>query len=157
MARVYLDTSFVSACVTTRTDASSVYRRDESEQWLTVQRPLHDVFVSAEVIAELDNPAYPNRQAALAHAADIPRLALTDEVRGVAHVLVRDRVMPGPETAGDAVHVAVATVHAIDYLLSWNVRHLANPNKVEHLRRVCRKLGLTPPDIRTPEMLWRQP
>lgn len=61
--------------------------------------------------------------------------------------------MPGP-VAGDAVHVAIATVNSLDYLLSWNVRHLANPNKVEHLRQVCHQFGLTPPIILTPEMIW---
>ncbi len=61
--------------------------------------------------------------------------------------------MPGP-VAGDAIHVATAAVHRIEYMLSWNVRHLANPNKVDHLRQVCRRLGLVSPLILTPDMLW---
>ena len=48
--------------------------------------------------------------------------------------------MPGPPV-GDAIHVAVACIHSIDYLLSWNVRHLANPNKLLHLRRSASALG----------------
>ncbi len=63
--------------------------------------------------------------------------------------------MPGP-VAGDAVHVSVACVHGVDYLLTWNVRHLANPNKLEHLAAVCLRLGLTPPRIVTPDMLWKE-
>jgi len=38
--------------------------------------------------------------------------------------------------------------------MSWNVRHLANPNKTAHLRAVCRRLGLVPPQIVTPDLLW---
>jgi hypothetical protein len=53
MARVYLETSFVSACVTDRQDAASVYRHDVSNRWWAEQRARHEVSISAEVIAEL--------------------------------------------------------------------------------------------------------
>ena len=52
------------------------------------------------------------------------------------------------------MHVAAATIHRADYLLSWNVRHLANPNKVRHLTTICIRLGLLPPQIVTPDLLW---
>src|SRR5207248_7968387 len=80
-------------------------------------------------------------------------LPIDDEVRGLARILIQERVMPGP-LAGDAIHVAVACWHAIDYLLSWNVRHLANPNKLVHLRTVCLRAGYLPPRIVTPDFLW---
>jgi hypothetical protein len=81
-------------------------------------------------------------------------LPLTQEVRGLAKTLVREKVMPGPDGSGDAVHVAVATVHRMNFVLSWNVRHLANVNKLEHLRVICQRLGYIPPVITTPEVLW---
>ena len=61
--------------------------------------------------------------------------------------------MPGP-VAGDAIHVAAAAVHGVEYMLSWNVRHLATPNKIEHLGRVCARAGLLAPRILTPDLLW---
>jgi hypothetical protein len=85
--------------------------------------------------------------------AEVPALDINDDAVGVAEIFVHEKVMPGP-VAGDAIHIAVATVHGMDYVLSWNVRHLANPNKVEHLRIVSRRLGLVPPAIVTPDMLW---
>lgn len=39
-------------------------------------------------------------------------------------------------------------------MLTWNVRHLANPNKLKHLREICRRVGLIPPKIVTPDLLW---
>jgi hypothetical protein len=87
--------------------------------------------------------------------ADLPLLDIDEDVTGVAEVLVREYVMPAP-TVGDAVHVAACAVHDVEYLLSWNVRHLANPNKAAHLQRVCRRLGLIPPQIITPEFLWEE-
>jgi hypothetical protein len=62
--------------------------------------------------------------------------------------------MPGPVEEGDALHVAVAVVHQMDFVLTWNVRHLANPNKRTHLRTVCARCGYTIPELVTPEDLW---
>jgi len=61
--------------------------------------------------------------------------------------------MPKPATEGDALHVAVATIYGMDYVLTWNVRHLANPNKRTHFGIVCMRLGLAAPMLITPDLL----
>ena len=83
----------------------------------------------------------------------IPLLPVNEDVRGLAKILVSRKVMPGP-VAGDAIHVAVATMQGMEYMLTWNVRHLANANKLEHLRIICRRVGYVPPQIVTPDILW---
>lgn len=88
--------------------------------------------------------------------AEVPLIDIDEEVRGLASIFVAERVMPAP-IAGDAIHVAAACVHEIEYVLSWNVRHLANPNKAEHLRVVCVRAGYLPPRIVTPDLLWEPP
>ena len=153
MARVYLETSFVSACVTDRIDAGSVYRKQASLEWWQGQRFRHGLHVSDEVIAELSHPNYPHRDAAMHWIAGVPVLPINPEAAGLATVLIQERAMPAP-LAGDALHVAAATVHRMDYVLSWNVRHLANPNKVRHLAVICLRLGFAPPQIVTPDLLW---
>ncbi len=153
MATVYLETSYVSACVTDRTDAGSLYRREASLDWWNTQAPRHSLYVSAEVLAELSVPSYTKSQEALAFIRRVPLLEISEEVRGLAQILVNEKVMPEP-VAGDAVHVAVTCVANVEYLLTWNVRHLANPNKVVHLQAICLRLGLVPPRILTPDMLW---
>lgn len=80
-------------------------------------------------------------------------LELTIEVEQFAELLVKERVMPGPSKSGDAIHVAVATIHRMDFMLTWNVKHLSNPNKQTHLAVICMRAGLTPPMIVTPDML----
>jgi hypothetical protein len=100
----------------------------------------------------LSDPGFPQRQQALDMLRGIPLLEISDEVLGLAEVLVREKVMPGP-VAGDALHVAVATWHEVDFILTWNVRHMANPNKRTHLTTVCLRLGLVPPQIVTPDLL----
>ncbi|MHB1157811.1 MAG: PIN domain-containing protein [Phycisphaerales bacterium] len=154
MARVYLETSFISACVTTRRDVASQYRRQASTDWWKNEAFRHELFTSAETLAELSNPAYPQRRRALTLLNDVPLIDLSDEIMGFAATLVRQKVMPGP-VQGDAIHVAAACVGQMDYILSWNVRHLANQNKVNHLRVVCLRTGLIPPRIITPELLWQ--
>jgi hypothetical protein len=90
----------------------------------------------------------------LASVSEVGLLPITVAVEELAQTLVREKVMPGPEDAGDAIHVAAATVHRIDFLLTWNQHHLANRNKSQHLRAICRRAGFEPPDIITPPMLW---
>jgi hypothetical protein len=151
--KVYLETSFVSACVSTRTDPKSIYRRDTSVEWWSTQRKYHEIFVSEEVFKELSSPTYPNSARAMALIDGIPLLPLNEEVARIAELLIREKLMP-QQLGGDTVHVAVATVHAMQYILSWNVRHLANPNKRERLKKVLFRLGRIAPEIMTPDLLW---
>jgi len=80
-------------------------------------------------------------------------LEQTPAVAALADLLVKEQVMPAPSVAGDALHVAAATIHRMDYLLTWNVRHLANPNKRTHFAVICMRLGLAPPQLVTPDLL----
>ncbi|HEV2294263.1 MAG TPA: hypothetical protein VGR35_10425 [Tepidisphaeraceae bacterium] len=152
MARVYLETSFISACVSTRTDVSSLYRKQESLSWWADRSREHALFISSEVARELSHPAYPRREQAMKMIEEVPVLELTPAAMEFARVLVIEKVMPAPEL-GDAAHVAIATLAGIEYMVSWNVRHLANIKKVAHLNRVCAAHGHTPPRIVTPEMM----
>lgn len=154
MSRVYLETSFFSACVWDRADVKSLAFQSESRRWWVQRRSSYQLFVSPEVIRELSDPAFTNRVDALQLAGECELLDITEDVRGLSRLLVREKVMPGPHDAGDAIHVAVAIVHACDFLLTWNVRHLANPNKVSHLRLVSLRAGFAVPELVTPEYLW---
>ena len=127
--------------------------RETSIEWWETQQPKHELFISAEVVAELADPAFTHREAALLMLRGLAVLELSPDVRGLARALVYEKVMPGPAVSGDAIHVAAATVHRIDYLLTWNARHMANPNKRTHFATICLRLGLVPPQIVTPDLL----
>lgn len=154
MPKVYLETSFFSACASDRKDPKSIARQEESRRWWVQQRVQHDLCFSDEVLRELSDSRFRKREDALALTVGILKLPTTPDVVGLAKILVRERVMPGPAEEGDAFHVATATVHEVEYILSWNVKHLANVNKVKHLREVCRRAGYVPPTIVTPDLLW---
>jgi len=153
MARVYLETSFFSACVSVRTSAKSLAWRETSNEWWQTQAARHELHVSDEVVAELSYPGFAQGPAALGMLRGLRLLKLNAEARGLAEILVREKVMPRPAVSGDALHVAAATVHGMDYLLTWNVQHMANPNKRTHFGMLCLRLGLIPPQIVTPDLL----
>lgn len=153
MATVYLETTIPSALVSTRTDPASVYRREATQSWWQDQLGRYDVWTSDAVVLELEQGAWPGQREALQRVEPLRRVPISDEVLGVARRHIRERLVPA-DLAGDATHLAAVCVYEMDYLLTWNIRHLANPNKTAHLAAVNRRMGLVTPQIVTPEMLW---
>jgi hypothetical protein len=152
-ASVCIETTIPSAYVSTRGDAASMHRREETRRWWTEQLPLYDGFVTENVLLELKQGNWPGQADALMLVEPLPRLIVDDEVIAVATRYVQERLVPA-DLSGDAAHLAAACVHEMDFLLTWNIRQLANPNKLDHLTIVNRRLGLLTPKIVTPEMLW---
>jgi len=152
---VYAETSFFSECVTIRTGPIDLGRRMTSQNWWTKQSRSFDLFISNEVIRELSDKRFPDavRDPAMRMISNMAALDLNSDVFALAKALVDGRVMPGPAVQGDAVHVAVSAVHGMDYLLTWNQKHLANPNKRTHWAVICARFKLSSPQIVTPDLL----
>ena len=79
-------------------------------------------------------------------------LAVGDEATRLAGELVRRGALP-TKAAVDAFHIGIAAAHQIDYLLTWNCKHIANATMRGTIEAICRSAGLTPPIICTPEEL----
>ena len=152
-ARVYIATTVPSAHVATRTDAGSVHRRNVTREWWASQLAQYDCWVSDNVELELRNGDWPGKDEAIRLITPLRRLDIDAEVLGVAGKYIDEKLVPA-NLGGDATHLAVACVHEVDFLLTWNIRHLANPNKMNHLIVINRRLSLLTPQIVTPEMLW---
>jgi hypothetical protein len=150
---VYIETSVPSAYATTRSDPGSVHRRTLTRDWWRDQLRLYDVWTSDAVLVELANDDWPGKADAIALIDPLPRLEINEDVVAVAGRYIAERLVPA-DLSGDAVHLAAASVHEMDFLLTWNIRHLANPNKMEHLTVINRRLRLLTPAVVTPEMLW---
>ncbi len=82
----------------------------------------------------------------------IPELEITPETLVLANRLVADGALPR-ESLDDATHLAVAAINEIDYLLTWNCRHLDNAEKKPLMRKVCAIAGYPCPEICTPQEL----
>ncbi len=88
----------------------------------------------------------------LAALAGVGILRTTEEAEILARALLVEHALPG--AAGiDALHVAVATVHGMDMLLTWNLSHIANAETMPMVARVLRSQGYEPPLICTPDQL----
>lgn len=153
LARVYIETSVPSAFVSTRTDPGSLYRRDVTRRWWTEQIELSEVFISDNVVVELADGDWPGQEEALDLVKSIPKLVIDDSILAIMETYIRERLIP-EAPGGDALHLAVACAHAVDFLLTWNIRHLANPNKLTHLKVINGRLRIVTPQIVTPDAIW---
>jgi hypothetical protein len=77
---------------------------------------------------------------------------VTEDAKALAKAIMAAGMLP-PHAFPDAAHVAASAVHAIDYLLTWNCKHLANAQIARRIAIVCEKLGHKMPIICTPEEL----
>jgi hypothetical protein len=150
--RVYLETTVVSY-VTARPsrDVVRLAHQQITRDWWS-GRARFELHVSEAVLLEArggDPAAAAERLAVL---RDIPVLDVTPESGDLARRLVRDHAVPAI-AAADALHVAVAVVNGMHFLLTWNCRHIANVLSRRRIERSCRLAGLAPPIICTPEEL----
>ena len=79
-------------------------------------------------------------------------LDISDEVRTLADNLMAFGAVP-PSEPRDALHIAVAAFHGVQYLVTWNFKHIANAALRSRIELVCREAGFEPPIICTPEEL----
>ena len=80
---------------------------------------------------------------------DYPLLEVTETVDDLASEFMAKSNLP-PKAADDAIHIAVATVNNLDYLLTWNCKHIANAQIEKKLWEICSNLGYKLPIICTP-------
>ena len=91
-------------------------------------------------------------QARLWFLEGIPSLEVRPEALALAQMLLGRRPLP-EKAAADALHIAVATINGVEFLLTWNCKHIANAEMRPLIERVCRQQGYEPPVLCTPEEL----
>lgn len=124
-------------------------RRQWTRAWWGASKDAVELVTSVAVIDELGRGDFPARASCLDLIANLPIVAVDQTVLEIVEAYVRHRVMPA-DPAGDALHLALATYHRCDFLVTWNCKHLANANKFGHIRRVNGLLGLLSPSLVTP-------
>ena len=149
---VYIETTIPGAYFEEREDVVSRFQRYATRRWWDELRQEHQLYTSEAVIAELQQPRFPFSTQAVELLVGVNRLPLTEEIRGVVKIYLVHQLMPKGD-AGDAFHLAFASVHELDYMLTWNCRHLANPRKVTYITAINRRIGLLTPTILTPQIL----
>ena len=148
-AKIYLETSIPSFYYETRPEPEMVARKVWTRQWWTEKRANYEVFTSEAVIDELSSGDYPNQTEVLNLVDSLQLLPIETEIAEIVVAYIQHRVMPN-DPLGDALHLAVASYHRCDFLLTWNCNHLANANKFGHIKRINTILGLFVPSLVTP-------
>jgi hypothetical protein len=150
--RVYVETTIPSFYYETRAAAELVAMRRITRHWWVRHRPSFQLCTSDAVIAELSQAPEPKRSQVLNLMRGVERLQIPEEAIAVAEAYIAQTVMPR-EAGGDALHLALASIHKIEFLLTWNCRHLANANKFRHIAQLNTRMGLFVPILTTPQAL----
>lgn len=148
---VYIETSIISYLTAKpSSDLLAAAWQKITIDWWDTQRDRFDLFASEIVIEEAgkgDDIAAKRRLNAL---TEIPLLSVTDEVLLFSETIIRAGAIP-KKAIGDSLHIALSAVHGVDYLLTWNYRHIDNAETKPLIRRICEKNKYLYPEICTPQ------
>jgi predicted nucleic acid-binding protein len=150
---VYLETSVVSYLVGRLSrDVVVLGNQELTREWWANRRVDYELFISEVVATEVASGDPDLARQRVEICAVLPLLAISDEAERLAPLLLKAAGM-APNAETDALHVAVAAVHGMEYLLSWNCTHIANATIRRAIDRQCRASGYDPPVICTPQEL----
>jgi len=152
--RVYVETTIVSYLVgwLSRHDLYVAANQEYTRQWWAEQRAKFELFASAVVVQEAREGTAELASARLGYLREVALLEVTSEAEQLKLELLSQAALPAKAEL-DALHIAVATVHGLDYLLSWNCRHIANAFTLPKVYGICRRAGYEPPFVCTPPEL----
>jgi len=147
---VYIETSVISYLAARRSrNLVAVAWQEVSWEFWEAHRSSYDLYTSELVVAEASAGQAEAAERRLALLRGIPELAATDSARKLSASILAQGALPA-NAEFDALHIAIAAVHSVDLILTWNCRHLDNPTTKPLVRRVCAECGYVCPEICTP-------
>ena len=153
MSSVYIETSIISY-LTARVSRDLIVagHQQMTEEWWSVQRNRFELWASELVVEGASAGDASAAAERLKVLNTIEMLDITEEAGFLATALIERGSLPAKASA-DALHIAIAAVHNVDYLLTWNCKHIANAEMRPVIESVCRNMGFIPPILCTPEEL----
>lgn len=151
---VYLETTVVSYLVgwLNRDSALVASNQELTREWWTRRRHDFELFASTVVVDEVSKGERELAAQRLAYLREVELLAVTAEARWLAHRLIREAAIPAKAEI-DALHIAVAAMNGMTYLVSWNCTHIVNAITLPLVYDICRISGYEPPFVCTPQEL----
>jgi predicted nucleic acid-binding protein len=152
-AKVYIETTVVSY-LTARPSRDVVIagHQQTTHDWWQTCRDRFDLVASQLVVQEASAGGPEAARERLGVLATLTLLEVTEEASALAQELVKAEAVP-EKAAEDALHIAIAVTNGVEYLLTWNCKHLANATMRTKIEEVCRSAGYEPAIICTPEEL----
>ena len=153
MKKVYIETTIISY-LTARSSKNILATawQELTKEWWTHRRTYFDLFTSELVLAEAYKGDAEAAQRRLNHLENIPIIATTDSAIEFARRLINEGPLP-EKAIDDALHIALSAVHRIDYLMTWNFKHIDNAEMKPSIRELCILHGYHYPEICTPQEL----
>ena len=157
MKDVYIETSIVSYLTSRPSrDVRVAAWQQITWQWWEQEKERYNLYTSELVIAEASAGDKEAAKSRLNCLRNIPELTVDKEIIQLASRFIENEVLPQNAQA-DALHIAIAAGHGMDFLLTWNCRHIDNAEIKPGIRSVCVVAGYTCPEICTPmELLSEQ-
>ena len=153
MPTVYLETTVIGYLAMRVSNILRVAANQQStREWWDNHRGRFDLFISRFVVQECSAGDAVAARERLTYLEGIPLLEESKEVASLAKLLLAGVPLPA-KAATDAVHISIAAVNGIEYLLTWNCRHIANPSFRLGIERVCREMDCEAPVICTSQEL----
>jgi predicted nucleic acid-binding protein len=150
---VYIETTVIGYLTSRpRKDVTVAGHQETTREWWMTAADRFKLHVSQLVVQECSAGDAQAAEERLNTIADLALLPITEDAERLAQALVEGHAIPRSHPE-DALHVAVAAVHGIEYLVTWNFRHIANATVRSAIERICREAGYEPPVICTPEEL----
>ena len=151
--KIYMETT-IPSYLTSRPSRDLIIAAHQqiTKEWWDKRRNAFDIYISQFVIDEAkagDPGASRERMKAI---KGIPLLDIAPEVQLIATSLLASKIIP-QRAATDAAHIAIAAIHGMDFLMTWNCVHIANAIIARSVSQICRQHGLECPVICTPEEL----
>ncbi|MGE0085003.1 MAG: type II toxin-antitoxin system VapC family toxin [Desulfococcaceae bacterium] len=152
-ANIYIETSIVSyLSARPSSNLTAAAWQQITFEWWETRRHYYDLYISELVITEAGRGNSDAARKRLSYLTDISRIIITDEARSLANTILSQKILP-EKAAADALHIAIASYHDIDYLLTWNCTHINNAATKPIIRKICAEEGFTCPEICTPQEL----
>lgn len=145
---IYLETSVIGAYL----DNGDSFRRDLTIRWWEREMSEYRAVTSVLTVRELERVSEPHRTSYLNLVGAVEQIELTEEAAILAEGYI-SRAIFHRKFIGDALHVALASYHKIDYLVTWNFGHIANVRRQARIRLFNTTAGFFVPMIITPEFL----
>ena len=154
--RVYVETSVISY-LTSRPSRDLVVAGHQqiTREWWEQRRRAFQLVASQLVVREAGVGDRALAKARLEILAELELLEATDEARELARALI-ERGPIHSQAAEDALHIAIAVANGVDYLLTWNYKHIANASMRSAIEDECRSQGYAPAVLCTPEELLEE-
>ena len=150
---VYVESSVISYLASRPSrDLVTAARQTLTLEWWEERRRQCEVYISALVEEEISRGDSSAAKRRLAYVAEIPALEVTDQANTLAKDLLKQRAVP-KNSAEDALHIGIAAATGMEYLLTWNFKHINNAETKTMIAKVIEAHGFVSPVLCSPEEL----